>query len=467
MGQPLFPQGDDFGTRFRNVLLFQRLRRPLALLTLALAVIGLLGSYVGLNALIGRDPNAAMTHPATAFCMMVVALGLYRYRIYHAPARLQRVLSSMTLTFLLTVIGLRALRYFFDLPISMRFIENNLGLGALGTDTALVLALLFMSALVRRRSAKLGLTFAVSAVVIILFAFVGLSFGKRLMEGQMAVTTLIGLVPASLGILSIFAHNRLLRVLLLSDPVGLRTRMMLATGFFVPWTGGLFLHHGVGVPDRAVPVESLLVSVTILSMAAVAVASGYNHEKSDQVRRRLSRALARMAVEDNLTGTLNRAGLMIELRNRWEHFQATGRNECVIILDLDHFKQINDQYGHDEGDRVLAAVGDILSPNLRRSDKIGRWGGEEFLILVSGLDRGSAVDLTERLRSAIARLPTFLARTASGDAAVYDVTGSFGVSFIEEGDMSASDAIKRADVALYSAKNAGRNQVAFRAKAAA
>ena len=123
---------------------------------------------------------------------------------------------------------------------------------------------------------------------------------------------------------------------------------------------------------------------------------------------------------------------------------------ALVLFDLDHFKSINDTYGHPEGDKVLRKVAEIAQAQARETDLVGRVGGEEFVWIVPGVDEDKAHCLAERLREAIAE--------QSRIGAIPGVTTSVGCAEMHPGDSSLS-LLARADGALYAAKNAGRNRV--------
>ncbi|MFB6355931.1 MAG: GGDEF domain-containing protein, partial [bacterium] len=127
----------------------------------------------------------------------------------------------------------------------------------------------------------------------------------------------------------------------------------------------------------------------------------------------------------------------------------------VMILDLDHFKSINDQYGHPTGDRVLQQMGECIKAYTRTSDVACRFGGEEFAILLTETARNEARDLANRLRKEIATL--HLESVESEE--MFTVTASFGVSELRNSDDEVAEVIRRADRALYWAKDKGRDQV--------
>jgi diguanylate cyclase (GGDEF)-like protein len=164
--------------------------------------------------------------------------------------------------------------------------------------------------------------------------------------------------------------------------------------------------------------------------------------------RNLSLAEAR-AMTDKLTGLANKRSIEDTLKRMAAHSGRSLSPLAAIMLDLDHFKQVNDLHGHDRGDEVLAAVGDAIASCLRESDFAGRYGGEEFLILLPDSDRDGALVTAERLRAAIARLPL----------EELTVTASLGVAVMPDDATTGSDLLRWADRALYAAKRAGRDRV--------
>ena len=162
--------------------------------------------------------------------------------------------------------------------------------------------------------------------------------------------------------------------------------------------------------------------------------------------------LLRLAQMDPLTNAPNRRGFFNALNPWLALARRPGNSTALIMLDLDHFKRINDSYGHLIGDQVLKAVVEIGQSQLRDSDLIGRLGGEEFAVLLPRTSAQDAMMVADRMRQAI------MALQIKAEKAVLCVTASFGVTTIRADDSMVS-LIKRADDALYAAKNAGRNQV--------
>jgi diguanylate cyclase (GGDEF)-like protein len=157
------------------------------------------------------------------------------------------------------------------------------------------------------------------------------------------------------------------------------------------------------------------------------------------------------AATDALTGLANRRALQDTLNRMAAHASRAVSPLSAITMDLDHFKQINDRYGHDRGDMVLAAVGDLLRTFVRESDFVSRLGGEEFVILTPDTGREGAANLAEKLRDAISR-----AEIAGVEESV---TASFGIAVMPDDAGTGEQLLRHADRALYLAKELGRNRV--------
>jgi len=153
---------------------------------------------------------------------------------------------------------------------------------------------------------------------------------------------------------------------------------------------------------------------------------------------------------DALTGLLNRGALDMTAVGLVARWQRDGDPLSCLLFDVDHFKQVNDRYGHSAGDRVLVGIAEILLQNMRASDIVGRWGGEEFLLICGVDDQNDGVSIASKLREAI----------ASRDfPRVGHVTASFGVQQ-GSGQMEALERVtSRADAPLYQAKEGGRDRV--------
>jgi diguanylate cyclase (GGDEF)-like protein len=161
-----------------------------------------------------------------------------------------------------------------------------------------------------------------------------------------------------------------------------------------------------------------------------------------------------LALKDYLTDSPNRRAILEILNARFAQAEQTGTSFAIGILDLDHFKQLNDEYGHLVGDNALKAFSKTCKKIIRQHDSFGRYGGEEWLIVFSDIESGKAADIFERLRSAIKDSPI------EGLPKDYQLTFSMGIAYYnKEVDDCPDTLIKRADLVLYQAKSAGRDQV--------
>jgi diguanylate cyclase (GGDEF)-like protein len=157
------------------------------------------------------------------------------------------------------------------------------------------------------------------------------------------------------------------------------------------------------------------------------------------------------ASTDALTGLPNRRHLLDTSRRMAAQASRTKSPLSVLMLDLDHFKFINDRYGHGRGDEVLSAVGQVLRQTVRESDFAGRYGGEEFLVLLPATDERGARTMAERIRLAV--------RTITTPGLDRQVTVSIGIGALPEHAVDADGLERAADRALYLAKNNGRDRV--------
>ncbi|WP_297104843.1 PleD family two-component system response regulator [uncultured Devosia sp.] len=179
------------------------------------------------------------------------------------------------------------------------------------------------------------------------------------------------------------------------------------------------------------------------------------HRYAMELRESVNNTMA-LAVTDELTGLYNRRYFDRHLNVMLNKAQEQDRDVALMILDIDHFKAVNDNHGHDAGDAVLREFAARLKRNIRGVDLACRFGGEEFVVLMPDTDTGQAEAVAERVRQAIAEKPFEI-----GAARALSVTVSAGVSLNETHADTPESLIKRADVALYRAKREGRNRVIF------
>jgi len=210
--------------------------------------------------------------------------------------------------------------------------------------------------------------------------------------------------------------------------------------------------------DKVVQVSSVVTEVGILSRSITSMAKSihsYQHELEEKVEHRTkelyekNRQLKILSVTDKLTNTYNRIQLDNTIEKEIQRANRKNSHFGIVIIDIDYFKKVNDTYGHQVGDTVLIEFSNILKQNTRRTDTVGRWGGEEFVIICVEADLQELLSLATILKEKIEK-HTF--------STVKTKTASFGVATYKKPE-SAQDLINRADKALYIAKENGRNRV--------
>lgn len=165
--------------------------------------------------------------------------------------------------------------------------------------------------------------------------------------------------------------------------------------------------------------------------------------------------LAQQATHDSLTGLYNRRALYDLIDQEMSRSRRDGHYVSLVMMDIDHFKAVNDQFGHLVGDEMLCRVAQTIQECKRHYDQAGRWGGEEFLLVLPGTGLEAACHVAERIRQAIAAIEAGVV-----DGQKVHLRASFGAASTEhQGDVSFNDLLQQADEALYDAKQSGRNRV--------
>jgi len=180
-----------------------------------------------------------------------------------------------------------------------------------------------------------------------------------------------------------------------------------------------------------------------VNLAALAIENRFSHDE-----------LERRAYSDYLTGLANRRYFLEKAENELARARRYGEELSILMLDVDHFKQVNDRYGHKVGDIVLQKLAEVCRSTLRDVDIIGRLGGEEFAVLLPKTGSVQAMEAAERLRTALAA-----AQVNQDNAISLHFTASLGVATFSKEDTHFDSLLNRADKALYKAKNWGRNCV--------
>lgn len=183
------------------------------------------------------------------------------------------------------------------------------------------------------------------------------------------------------------------------------------------------------------------------------MASNRKLEREIQKRKILQARLQQQALTDPLTGLSNRREYELVLNREWDRCKRHATSAVVGMIDLDHFKQINDRFGHEFGDQMLKYAASILQKPLRRIDLLGRYGGEEFILILPDTRLDQAITVAERMRKQLESATMF----RNGQQVT--ITATFALAEIKADDRDIHDSIRRADDALYEGKNNGRNCV--------
>ncbi|WP_406664999.1 diguanylate cyclase [Gallaecimonas sp. GXIMD1310] len=199
----------------------------------------------------------------------------------------------------------------------------------------------------------------------------------------------------------------------------------------------------IPMPDDKGHVERVAIVVSDVTEAA----------NSRQALEEANQRLSVLSRTDPLTGLLNRRSWENALQDEFNRCRRSGGTSALVMFDIDHFKQVNDEHGHQAGDKVLQHVAALLRETLRSTDKAGRYGGEEFALLLVDTNAEQAAQLAERLREKLAAHP------AMADDKALVITISMGIAALSGTTFTDQDWVKNADRALYQAKHSGRDAI--------
>ena len=429
-----------------HVLNFKATRLWFAALALVFVNYGLLTNVLSSTFYWQPAGDSAATTVVTALSISFLALAFF----------FKRSGLQIQLSYALTFFAL-------GLAISTRTLElfpANVGWafeGKMGWNTLAVIVLLSLSGLIRRRYYNFAAVGVLVSMIFIFNSMIGQSLGLRLLGGEMSFATTWALLFLTFATATLFTGFKPTRVIFLNSEIGQATRSMALVSIVAPLACGLLLHQVLKETDQKLPIEAHLISTIIWAGILNAMRAGNKLEKADALRRAAEARLERIATHDPLTGCLNRAGLE-QARYRTPADMGTDESWAIGVFDLDHFKRINDTYGHRIGDRVLQEVRPALSHVMRPDERITRWGGEEFVLCLRYSDLKVLERRVEEMRLALASIPERL--QTAGKLAPRRVTASVGVC-LYEASQGFAETLAKADEALFAAKNTGRDRVVF------
>jgi len=323
-----------------------------------------------------------------------------------------------------------------NLPGWMPFVAHAvLGYGVLAYGMAVVMRGLFIYCNGQLEQRWLVLIAALIVIINGYFGYVDPSLRARLVASSLYFAALNGLCAV---VLARYGGWR-------GVIVTVAGFTLLALALFM--RGAYFLFHADPNDTRGSVVVAL--GLLVVPLAQVCILYGL----IILVMRRHAERLRQLSTLDPLTGALNRAGLEVQGRRVAQRTLRSGRSLAVIMIDADHFKNINDTYGHPVGDEVLRHMVRLLKAELRPHDLLARYGGEEFVMVLDGLSLQDAVKVAERLRSRIE------SELVGVEQITVRYTASVGVSCSDEHGHDLIQLISASDAAMYSAKRSGRNRV--------
>ena len=210
---------------------------------------------------------------------------------------------------------------------------------------------------------------------------------------------------------------------------------------------------GAAISTQAIFLDALLLALVIAPPIYWLVLKPIRREFDKRIAaERVAQDMTRLAITDALTRLMNRRGITVNLIDAMAQAERYDHPLSIAMADIDHFKAVNDTYGHDAGDKVLVDVASLLSEALRMPDKVGRYGGEEFLVVLPHTTLTQAKKIAERMRTAVDAFGFEYGGKTS------HVTISIGLTQYRKGE-DLEQLLSRVDQALYQAKAAGRNKV--------
>ncbi|MDD3446166.1 MAG: GGDEF domain-containing protein [Zavarzinia sp.] len=424
---------------------------PLGFLTFICAIVLLCALALGVEAVWRPLPEGPATAPWTAVGLGLLGLALIPGRLADVFAAAAVFVALARLVELSSGGGL--------LPVPVPWsdtLAREIADGTpvrMGWNTAVMIGLCGLGSLfMRMKLVSAGFTAIAVASGAVLVALLGYTYGQVHFHGEMALPTLLVGGIACAGTMFRHADRGWLRVLLgvsntaraARQQIGLIVGGIFAVGFLLTLAG-----MG-GSAETMFAVQAMVISVLVIAATSV------GFRRVELAERRLRWTLEVQAMRDALTGILNRRGLFARMDEMCGAARGSGRCFSVFAMDIDHFKSINDRFGHAAGDVVLAVVAERLAAALEPNDLIGRTGGEEFTVVAREVTGRAAGDYAERLRRVI-EVEDFSGRVPG----LGPVTLSIGIASTGRCNDGLLDLLSRADQALYRAKERRRNAVSF------
>ncbi|TDG12857.1 diguanylate cyclase [Seongchinamella unica] len=383
--------------------------------------------------------------PGLLFCALIFAFGLYHLYLFARNRNLETYLWFGLMATNIAIYGVMLTQWKYLLPISFLAMKK-IEFGAIYLFPALGIQMVWslLQLPIGRWLRAYQWSFLAAAVLVVLVPGHAIHF-HTLIWWQLWTLPIIAFAPWV-----IFRESRA------GNPeaktILLGTIIFLATG-----VNDLLIDLAHIETSRLAPLGFVAILIAMAVSMADRFTSMYSTLETEVAERTaelsaVNRRLAEAARVDHLTGLLNRRGFTEEAETEIRRMFRTGKSFSLVLADVDNFKQFNDQYGHVCGDHVLKRVAALLEERTRDVDRVARWGGEEFIMLLPETEIDGAAILAEKLRDAVA------ANLFEFDNLRLSLTMTFGIAAFRKGE-SLDACIARADTALYHGKEGGRNKV--------
>ena len=439
------------------------LPRHLGAACVVFGLIALAGYFGNVHVLYRPIADGPATHPLTALCVLLLGLGVNVSRPTRNGIRFERLFALAALGITMCRLGEAALGV--EITAWITPFHNKVlldqhmgGHNAMGVNTAFMLMLIAVSlGLHSLQLPKFSQITASVAIAIPTISFTGYAYELDRFYGQMSLLTATAGFGLSCATLALTANHGGLRAMLSPYIGGKIARVQAFAGYLLPTVLGYILVKSFATGSRqSYDLFGLYVVAVCWFIILMVGISAFFHERVDFARREGEAKLAAAALSDSLTGLPNRRMFFEYGQREMERMKRSKSELWILMIDLDHFKKINDTAGHVIGDRVLVAVAKVLASSVRKVDLVGRIGGEEFAVLLTDTNQDGCERVSEHIRHSLEELQVPDWTDIHGG-----ITASIGCASPGPSE-TLEAALQAADTALYQSKHKGRNQVSFR-----
>lgn len=439
------------------IQLVLRLRLPLAVATMGLAVVGLGMNYLGVDLMLRPLGDGAATHPITALCLFAIGFCVYNLQRFGRTPVWRYILEGGVIIICAARLMEAGLTTATGAPAWGAFGPVAGFSGYFSIESAVALGAFATASLLRQGLGRGGMMLLVVGLVAVFNRWLELSYGTLFFNGHVGAVTLLALSSAALSLVSVYVNRPFVRVAFLKGNIGKQTRVMVVAAVGIPWACGFILHLSQDVNGVVVPLQAALISGMIWSMLVILLTTSAHNEGADVASRQAEQAIAKQSRIDPSSNTLNRFGMTEALERTWLDFRTNGTLFGMLILDLDYFHRINETFGHEGSEDVLQRIAATIHPHLRDTDALGRWSGDEFLILLKIKNKGDTKIVAGRLRDAFKEATSPFCTGLNVEPMA--ITAPFGMSEMLYADASPNDALVRANDWLHFVKENGSDHV--------